>query len=124
MVGLEDPVSERTASLAVLVFPVRHSERSVVHLVTLGRAPNNDIVIPDLSVSRFHGFLKQDQDGAFHLQDANSTNGTEVDGIRIPPDRSVNLRSGARIRLSEAIDIFFLQPEDLYQQVQEARSWV
>lgn len=79
----EDPAGH-TADLSTLVYPVRRSEQSVVHLLTVGRSPNNDVVIPDVSVSRFHAFLKRDEAGTFLIQDAGSTNGTLLNGRTVP----------------------------------------
>lgn len=79
----EDDPNARTASLAVVVYPLRQRDRSTGHLVTLGRDPKHDVVIPDVSVSRFHAFAKPGPDGAFLLQDAGSSNGTTVNGASV-----------------------------------------
>jgi pSer/pThr/pTyr-binding forkhead associated (FHA) protein len=79
-----EPPAEQTATLSLLVYPVRRSERSVSHLLTLGRTANSDVVIRDRSVSRFHAFIKADEDGRLHIQDAESTNGTRVNGKSAP----------------------------------------
>ena len=51
----EDGAFAHTGSLSTLVFPLR----SAVHIVTVGRASNNDVVISDPSVSRMHALLKR-----------------------------------------------------------------
>ena len=33
-------------------------------------------------------------------------------------------RKGARLLLSQAIEVLFLEPQDLVDQLQEARAWV
>jgi hypothetical protein len=70
----------RTAGLAVVVYPMRSRDPSKGPIVTLGRDSKQDVVIPDMSVSRFHAFAKPGPDGALLLQDAGSTNGTTVNG--------------------------------------------
>jgi hypothetical protein len=60
-----DEASEATGSVSLVAFPVRRGSKSVTHLVTVGRTSNNDIVISDISVSRFHAYLKQDVNGSF-----------------------------------------------------------
>ena len=51
--------------------------------LTLGRAQDNDIPLPDeLLVSRYHAEIAY-EDGRFVLRDMESTNGTWVDGQRI-----------------------------------------
>jgi len=76
LLGDDDP-SAHTADLSVLVYPLKQREGSAGHLLTVGRAPDNDVVIPDRSVSRFHAFFKR-EGGSYRLQDAGSTNGSEV----------------------------------------------
>jgi pSer/pThr/pTyr-binding forkhead associated (FHA) protein len=64
----------------VVVYPMRSRDASKGPIVTLGRDAKQDVVIPDMSVSRFHAFAKPGPDGALLLQDAGSTNGTTVNG--------------------------------------------
>ncbi|OMC32326.1 ABC transporter ATP-binding protein [Mycobacterium colombiense] len=48
----------------------------------IGRALNNDIVVPDVLASRHHAFLNATPTGA-EIRDANSSNGTFVNGVRV-----------------------------------------
>lgn len=119
LAGVDEPASERTASLELLVYPIRRTERSVGHLVTVGRTSNNDIAIPDLSISRFHAFVKPVGDGGFQLQDANSTNGTTVNGSSVPAQGNgpaVDLKSGDNVRLGQ-VDLTFLSAQALREFV-------
>lgn len=50
--------------------------------VTIGRAPDNAIVLNDLLVSRYHAALRRSDD-RWELIDKNSSNGTYVNGNRI-----------------------------------------
>ena len=50
--------------------------------LTMGRAPDNDISLDDVQVSRYHAILRR-QDNQIILQDLGSTNGTLVNGERI-----------------------------------------
>jgi hypothetical protein len=72
----DDDAEANTGSLSTLVYPVRSS----LHIATVGRAPDNDVVIPDRSVSRRHAFLKRAPHGGLLLLDAGSSNGTLVNG--------------------------------------------
>ncbi len=70
----------------------------------LGRAPDNDIVLPDYSVSRQHAILRRAGD-QWQVLDMGSTNGVQIDG------RSVQehvVRPGERIK----IGVFELWVED------------
>jgi ABC-type multidrug transport system ATPase subunit len=49
----------------------------------IGRAPDNEIVVDDLLVSRWHAELRRQADGTYLLVDLGSQNGTFVDGQRI-----------------------------------------
>jgi hypothetical protein len=73
----------RTADLAVVVYRLRAAVSQTGHLVTIGRDPKHDVVIPDASVSRLHAFMKQ-EDGVYSVQDMASTNGTTVNGANAP----------------------------------------
>jgi len=95
--------AECTADVSVLVYPLRRGPDSVGHLVTLGRTANNDVVVPDLSVSRFHAFVKLGSP-PLQIQDAKSTNGTTVNGRSIPAQGqgpAVDLKSGDTVRLGQ-----------------------
>src|SRR6516165_11728118 len=53
-------------------------------VVRIGRAPGNDVVVADLSVSRHHAELRRLDSGQFQIVDLSSHNGTFVNGRRIP----------------------------------------
>lgn len=48
-------------------------------MVTIGRAPDNDVVVGDPATSGHHGRI-EDRSGAFWISDLGSTNGTLVNG--------------------------------------------
>ena len=59
-----------------LLFHARQTSRShFVDFVSVGRGTNNDIVVNDDSVSKFHAFFRRN-DKHFFLNDAGSANGT------------------------------------------------
>ncbi len=81
--------------------------------VTQGRVESNDLVLDDASVSRFHAWLQLDEKAqSWSLTDAESRNGTWVNGQRCEAGKRVALKDGAEIRLGEATLRFFL-PEGL-----------
>jgi len=51
--------------------------------IRIGRVPDNDLVLPDLNVSRHHAELRRHPDGSFELADLGSHRGTFVNGQRI-----------------------------------------
>lgn len=67
-------------------------------LTRIGRAPDNDLVIPELQVSAHHAEIEYRQ-GHFFLRDLRSTNGTWVNAERIFSETM--LRSGDVLRFDE-----------------------
>jgi pSer/pThr/pTyr-binding forkhead associated (FHA) protein len=113
------PDPGESASLSLLAYPLVRSTRSVAPLVSLGRTPNNDVVIPDLSVSRFHAFLKPLENGRFQLQDAGSVNGSAVNGDPVPRQGSgpaVDLKSGDNVRIGR-VELTYLDADVLREFV-------
>ena len=52
-------------------------------LLRIGRATDNQVVVPDLSVSRYHAELRRNPSGGYLIVDLGSHNGTFVNGQRI-----------------------------------------
>jgi hypothetical protein len=73
---------------------------------TIGRSPENDLVIEDLTVSRHHAELRWTPEG-YAVTDLSSTNGCRANGVRVS---AVLLRPGdelalgqVRVRLSQRV---------------------
>ena len=68
--------------------------------VTLGREPGSTVVLSDPSVSRLHARISPGNGEGPLVEDAGSSHGTFLDGVRVTgPAR---LRDGARIRLGDS----------------------
>jgi len=67
--------------------------------ISIGRTPDNALVLDDGSVSRHHASLTSGPDG-WTLRDHGSTNGTFVNGVRV---REALLRDGDRVRVGGVI---------------------
>jgi FHA domain len=93
-------------------------------MITLGRAGNNDVTVPDGRVSKFHAYFRPGDADSWTLVDANSTNGTDVDGTRLVPGDAHPLASGAKITFSETLEAMFLLPADLHAQLVKDRTWI
>ena len=81
-------------------------------MITIGRAPNNDIVIPGNDISKFHAFLCQ-QGTEWTISDGGSTNGTFVEGEQLPVRAPRSLRPGTVVTLG-ATPVTLLQGQELY----------
>jgi pSer/pThr/pTyr-binding forkhead associated (FHA) protein len=64
----------------------------------IGRMKENDLVINNLAVSRFHAVLRRVGDG-FEIQDLDSENGTLLDGVRVEGTRP--LAPGAELTVGK-----------------------
>lgn len=70
----------------------------VADLVTLGRAEDNTVILPDLAVSRHHAQIAR-RDGAVVVMDLGSLNGTLVNGVRLAARQPFALRDGDRLAI-------------------------
>jgi ABC transport system ATP-binding/permease protein len=73
-----DPSAERALGGPSGVFSAIHE--TIGRRARIGRDPENEIVVDDLLVSRFHAELRERPDGAHELVDLGSRNGTFVNG--------------------------------------------
>ena len=119
--GLPDSPSDRTAHLRLMIYPVVRTERSIFPFVTVGRTQNNDIVFPEVTISRFHAFFNPGDGGAFTIQDAGSTNGTAVNSKLVPKQQegpSLPVKSGDSVRFG-AVELTFLSAQALREFILE-----
>ena len=58
-------------------------------LIKIGKAPDNDVVINDPHVSRYHAQLIRTENDTWIIEDLNSTNGTFVNGDQVMKKRIV-----------------------------------
>jgi len=68
--------------------------------LTIGRSPDNDIVLANSFVSHIHARILE-KNGAYFIEDLNSTNGTFLGGKRIL--KPAQLKSGNRIRIGKTL---------------------
>ncbi|MBI4510417.1 MAG: FHA domain-containing protein [Deltaproteobacteria bacterium] len=106
-----------------VVFPVKQTGRSMfAQLISVGRTKNNDVIISDVSISKFHAFFKKGENGKFFVQDAGSRNGTFVNGKKVPESGKgdpVLIQPGAKIRFG-AVELTFQEAAELHDLV----SWI
>ncbi|HIW37162.1 MAG TPA: FHA domain-containing protein [Candidatus Treponema faecavium] len=73
----------------------------LVAQITIGRQPDNDIIIDNKLASRRHALIQKIKDD-YYLRDEGSTNGTFLNGNRIPAGSYVKLEAGDRITIGNA----------------------
>ena len=49
-------------------------------IIRIGKANDNDFVVNDVHVSRYHARLIRDENGRLFIEDTDSANGTYVNG--------------------------------------------
>jgi hypothetical protein len=100
-----------------LVFPLRQTGRSAFpRIITIGRTKNNDVVLPDVMISKFHAFFEE-EDGKLVCQDAKSRNGSFVDGKRAPGNhrgKGLEVGPGAMIKFG-LLEFKFLSGAELQE---------
>lgn len=90
-----DKMSE-TKPASYLMFNKKRID--LVAKITIGREYDNDVVIDNKLASRHHATLQKIKD-AFFIRDEHSTNGTFVNGQRIPEGKYVLLNRGDKITI-------------------------
>ena len=91
-------------------------------LIRIGRAPQNEIVISEKGVSRFHAQIRRDaSNGNLILDDLDSTNGTHINNQRITGGHVLSV--GDRVFACDA-ELVFLSPPDNkpHEQVNQANA--
>ena len=89
--------------------------------LTLGRAPDNDIVIQSRFVSGYHARIEPDS-ASHHITDLGSTNGILAEGRRIPPKTPLTLADGDILRIGDPATGNFVTLTYHNPQVQRSRQ--
>ena len=58
----------------------------LVAKITIGRESDNDVVVDNKLASRHHAMIQKIKD-AYFLRDEGSTNGTFINGVKIPKEK-------------------------------------
>jgi diguanylate cyclase (GGDEF)-like protein len=129
--------SRRDTPLLPASFPARSDSRATLTIltglqagrlvachgasVTIGRAPDADLVVDDTGVSRYHARIARSGEGAFYAEDLGSTNGTYLRTLRVGVAR---LREGDVLQLGPELRVRFAvldtAQERLHQQLYES----
>jgi hypothetical protein len=98
--------------LQVFELAKRPGANAFSHMITVGRAHNNDVVIPDAAVSKFHLSFTQ-REGVWNVTDS-STHGTWIGATKLEKGLGTRIESGVTLSLARAVLVRFLSPEDLF----------
>ncbi len=108
---LSKPGGGDVKSLALMhrVFPIIKAPFSPRGPVVVGRTGDNDVAIPEYSISKRHCFFEF-QPGEISIFDCGSTNGTLLDGQKLEPKKGTRLKGGEIVTLGRYA--FMFQPAD------------
>lgn len=100
------PELERGQGLLVVIRGPNQGSRYFLEnpVTTVGRHPDSDIQLDDVTVSRRHAELNKDAEGFFFIKDAGSLNGTYVNKKRVERAR---LSEGDEIQIGRYKLVFF-----------------
>lgn len=100
------------------VYWLKKSDRNPFgSLITVGRAPNNDVVIAHRTVSKVHVIFTHPTETWF-IADDTSANGTFLNGAPLTPKEKIPIADGDRVRLGADVVARFFQPESLWDYAQ------
>jgi ABC-type multidrug transport system ATPase subunit/pSer/pThr/pTyr-binding forkhead associated (FHA) protein len=89
---------------------------------SIGRTPDNDIVISHAQVSSKHALLHQ-VSGVLYLEDRGSSNGTYVRGARIPPGQKVPVQNGEKVFIGPMPLLISVQNQQVEVVVEDMAQW-
>jgi hypothetical protein len=104
---------EKNLCFAAVLRKRRNAETAYPDRISIGRAPNKDIVLRHPSVSKFHGWFEVDDEGKFYVTDASSRNSTCVNGEVIPPRQATAIEPGDALRFG-TVDAYVCAPRTLW----------
>lgn len=70
----------------------------LVAKITIGRESDNDVVVDNKLASRHHALIQKIKN-VYFIKDVGSTNGTFLNGVKIPADKYVKLAPGDKITI-------------------------
>ncbi|MCR5285808.1 MAG: FHA domain-containing protein [Treponema sp.] len=77
---------------------INNKKVDLVAKITIGRDSDNDVVVDNKLASRHHAMIQKIKN-VYFLKDVGSTNGTFLNGTKLPSDKYVKLQSGDRITI-------------------------
>ena len=91
--------------------------------ITVGRSPDNDVIIEHPSVSKLHAFIRYSEStGSVKLSDAGSRFGTTMNGIPVGMGANLQLQSGDAIVFARSVTASYFTPADFYEYLKITRG--
>lgn len=109
----------RMGTIVGRVFHVEKAKGSPPGPVLIGRVSDNDIAIPEYSISKRHCFLAVVAN-EIRMTDCGSTNGTLINGFPLEPKKPYRLYGGETITLGRFLMLFH-QPEGFIEYLRTVK---
>ena len=81
--------------------------RAEGHRLKLGRGDECDAIINDGTLSQVHLVLERAAKNGWTVCDANSRNGTQIDGVKLEPGKPARLENGSRLTAGQVSFTFY-----------------
>jgi len=91
-------------------------------VITIGRTPDNQIVVPHPQVSSRHAQIIRQGEQLF-LEDLRSANGTFVRGQRVAPGQRVPVQNGEKVQIGPMPLLIQIAGQQVNVVVEDAASW-
>ncbi len=92
------------------------TDRNAYPHVAVGRSPQNDIMIDQASVSRFHADIRWSE-GVYSVRDAKSRNGTTLNGAKVVAQHGEPLKAADVVVFGDAACLFVPIEEEAFAAV-------
>lgn len=109
---------------STVFFLEKSSRNPFGSMITVGRATNNDVVIPLKTVSKMHAYFMSASGPTWKLTDQHSANGTFVDDLKLPDGQGVPLPDGAKVGFGSEAQCRFYTPQGLFRLIESYRPHV
>jgi ABC-type multidrug transport system ATPase subunit len=92
------------------------------NVITIGRTPDNKIVVPHAQASARHAQIIN-QGGQLFIEDRGSANGTFVRGQRVPPGQKVPIQNGEKVFIGPMPLLIHIAGQQVNVVVEDQVSW-
>jgi pSer/pThr/pTyr-binding forkhead associated (FHA) protein len=107
MIATSASAMMQATALEGRVFPVVKGRHSGPGPVSIGRTSDNDLAIPEYTISTHHCLLAL-VDGEYRITDMGATNGTHVNEVLLVPRKPCRLKGGEIVRMGRFSLLFHL----------------
>jgi len=105
------------STIELIAVAIRKRHDVFPEMITVGRTGNNDVVIPDATISKFHAYFRTTERG-LELVDAGSRNGTRVMGRALALKQPADVTVGSRVRFG-SIDLIVRDASETWDLIRK-----